>query len=93
MYTSKKLLNVRLRVTLSVHRIGCNVRLKLLALVINLSVNNMPTIKTEYKSAGEAFTAAYKLITVEKQKAKLYKEAGNWYVETCVNTTLTNNKE
>ena len=45
-------------------------------------------MKTEYKTAGEAFTAAYKAITVNKQRAKLYKQAGNWYVE----TNLTTNK-
>jgi len=42
----------------------------------------MPTIKTEYKSSGEAFTQAYRLITAEKKRAKLYKENGSWYVET-----------
>jgi hypothetical protein len=43
----------------------------------------MPTIiKTEYKSALDALTMAYRLITVDKKRAKLYKEAGNWYVET-----------
>jgi hypothetical protein len=50
-------------------------------------------MKTEYKSAGEAFTAAYKVITVEKKRAKLYKENGNWYIETYVVTTNTNERK
>jgi hypothetical protein len=40
-------------------------------------------------NAGDAFTQAYKLITVNKKRAKLYKEDGNWYVE----TTDTNKQE
>ena len=56
----------------------------------NQQVDNMTNIKTEYKSAGEAFTQAYKTITSGKQKAKMYKETGTWYVET---TNLTTNKE
>ena len=42
----------------------------------------MSTIKTEYKTAGEAFVQAYKLITVDKKRCKLYKNEGKWYVET-----------
>jgi len=38
-------------------------------------------MKTEYKTAGEAFTQAYRLITVDKKRAKLYKQDGKWYVE------------
>ena len=36
----------------------------------------------QYKTAGEAFTSAFKAITVEGKRAKLYKEAGMWYVTT-----------
>jgi hypothetical protein len=50
----------------------------------------MNTIKVEYKTAGEAFVQAYKLITVCKIRCKLYKNEGKWYVET---TNLTNDKE
>jgi len=46
-------------------------------------------MKTEYKTAGDAFAQAYRLITVDKKRAKLYKEAGNWYVE----TTNQNNEQ
>jgi len=46
-------------------------------------------MKTGYKTAGEAFTAAYKAITVDKKRAKLYKEGGKWYVE----TTNQNNEQ
>ena len=73
----------------SVHLIGISELLRLPALGINLSVNNMSIIKTEYKTAGEAFTMAYKLITVEKKRARLYKQDGKWYVE----TTNQNNEQ
>jgi hypothetical protein len=73
----KELLSARLKGTLSVHLIGINGLLKYPALG-----NNMITSRTEFVDGGEAFSYAYKLITVDKKKAKLYKENGNWYVET-----------
>jgi hypothetical protein len=42
----------------------------------------MITSRTEFTDGGEAFSYAYKVITVDKKRTKLYKENGNWYVET-----------
>ena len=38
-------------------------------------------MKTEYKTAGDAFTVAYRAISEGGKSAKLYKEGGKWYVE------------
>lgn len=37
-------------------------------------------------NAGQAFTFAYKTITVDGKRAKLYKEAGQWFVNVISNT-------